>query len=252
MSKSKSGDSEPGSGRGRMHDAEGARDAILNAGEKVFAEHGFDGARIDAIAEASGYNKSLIFQYFDDKLGLYSAVIRRADTDMRVWQDEALRELKEFTMSPAQIRDLLRRYVGVYFDYLIEHPKVLRIYNWELAENWQTFSKIWNERDRQDVAEFTPVFAQFQKAGLMRTEPHALLQYTTALFACHTYLGVLSMYRDLVPGKDFDSEAAMKDGREFLIGFITNGLMVDGSKKELSRSKKTPAHSHSARRQKEK
>ena len=59
-----------------MHDAEGAREAILNAGEEVFAEHGFDRARIDAIAKASGYNKSLIFQYFSDKLGLYAAVIR--------------------------------------------------------------------------------------------------------------------------------------------------------------------------------
>ena len=63
--------------RGRTHDAEGAREAILNAAEKVFAEHGFDGARIDVIAKESGYNKSLIFQYFDDKLSLYAAVIRR-------------------------------------------------------------------------------------------------------------------------------------------------------------------------------
>ena len=34
----------------RERDAEFARQAILDAGEKVFAEHGFDGARIDAIA----------------------------------------------------------------------------------------------------------------------------------------------------------------------------------------------------------
>jgi TetR/AcrR family transcriptional regulator len=64
--------------RGRTHDAEGAREAILNAAEKVFAEHGFDAARIDAIAQESGNNKSLLFQYFGDKLALYAAVIRRA------------------------------------------------------------------------------------------------------------------------------------------------------------------------------
>ncbi len=48
--------SEPGSRRGRAHDAEGARQTILDAAEEVFAEHGFDGARIDAIAEVAGYN----------------------------------------------------------------------------------------------------------------------------------------------------------------------------------------------------
>src|SRR2546425_11215155 len=68
--------------RGRVHDAEGARRAILNAAEEVFAEHGFDGARIDAIAATAGYNKSLIFQYFDDKLGLYAEVVRRADREI--------------------------------------------------------------------------------------------------------------------------------------------------------------------------
>ena len=63
----------------RERDAEVARKAILDAAEEIFAEHGFDGARIDAIAAVSGYNKSLIFHYFDDKLGLYTAVLKRIE-----------------------------------------------------------------------------------------------------------------------------------------------------------------------------
>ena len=92
----------------------------------MFAEHGFDGARIDAIAKASGYNKSLIFQYFGDKLGLYAAVIRRADEQTRTWQNEALRQLSatEPDKSVDQIKNLLAMYVGKYFDYLVEHPHV--------------------------------------------------------------------------------------------------------------------------------
>ncbi len=54
---------EPGSNRGRGHDAEKTRETILDTAEAAFAEHGFDGARIDAIARASGYNISLLFQY---------------------------------------------------------------------------------------------------------------------------------------------------------------------------------------------
>lgn len=249
-------DDKPGHGRGRMHDAEGARDAILDAGERVFAEHGFDGARIDAIAQEAGYNKSLIFQYFEDKLGLYSAVIRRADNDMRVWQDQALKELREIEAEPLhvdRIRDLLRRFVGVYYDYLVEHPNVLRIYNWELAEGWQTFAHIWNERDRQDVAEFTPVFDKLQEAGLLRAEPNALLQYTTALFACHTYLTVPSMYQDLMPGGDFSSAEALRAGRKFTIDFITSGLLVEPGKDRPRKTKKTGAFASAkkARRRRE-
>ena len=103
---------KPPSKRGRIHDAEGTREAILNAAEEIFAQHGFDGARIDAIAETAGYNKSLIFQYFDDKLGLYAAVVRRADDQTRYIQDKALMALRDdsVTHSPDQLRDLLRTY----------------------------------------------------------------------------------------------------------------------------------------------
>src|SRR5690349_4855689 len=69
-------------GRERIYDAERTREAILNAAEAVFAEHGFDGASMDVIARTSGYNKSLLFQYFGDKLGLYSQILKRADRQM--------------------------------------------------------------------------------------------------------------------------------------------------------------------------
>src|SRR6185312_10664892 len=62
---------------GRSHDAEASRAAILDAAEEHFAQAGFAGARVDAIAATARYNKSLIFQYFGDKLGLYRAVLGR-------------------------------------------------------------------------------------------------------------------------------------------------------------------------------
>src|SRR5579864_7908772 len=69
----------------RERDAEVARNAILDAAEEIFAENGFDGARIDAIAAASGYNKSLIFHYFGDKLGLYREIVSRARDWFQGW-----------------------------------------------------------------------------------------------------------------------------------------------------------------------
>ncbi|HUI88240.1 MAG TPA: TetR/AcrR family transcriptional regulator [Anaerolineales bacterium] len=223
-----------------MHDAEGAREAILNAGEEVFAEHGFDGARIDAIAKVSGYNKSLIFQYFGDKLGLYAAVIRRSDEQMRGWQEEALTRLRaDSAVDFNQIKELLCKYVSLYFDYLVEHPRILRIYNWELAEGWQTFSKVLSERDFQDIDDFAPVFSKFQAAGLMRLDPDPLLQYTTALFTVSTYLAILPFYQIFLPKTDLDSPAMLAQGRDFLIEFITNGLLVAGGAKKQPPLKKT-------------
>ncbi len=241
-SESAGSDGKPGHLRGRGRDAEETRDAILDAGEIVFAEHGFDGARVDAIAEASGYNKSLIFQYFDDKLGLYNAVIRRADEDTRDMQNRAMAQLmgKDKRLDLPGLRSILREYVGWYFDYLVEHPRILRIFNWEMAEGWQTFSKVVTERDFQDVEEFAPIFQQLQDKGLMRAKPDALLQYTTALFALNAYLAIVPLYQTLEPGVDLASPAALRQGREFVIEFVMNGLLVEpGHNRQGATTKRT-------------
>jgi TetR/AcrR family transcriptional regulator len=211
-----------------MHDAEGARDAILNAGEEVFAQHGFDGARIDAIAKASGYNKSLIFQYFGDKLGLYAAVIRRADEQTRTWQNEALGALSAtgLVKSVDQIKNLLRMYVGEYFDFLVEHPHIMRIYNWEMAEGWQTFSKILTQRDFDDVDEFAPVLAKLQDAGLLRSGLDPLLQFSAAIFTVALYLAIPPLYKTLMPSVDFSSTAELAHAREFVVDFVVHGLLI--------------------------
>ena len=219
---------KPAGKRGRMHDAEGTREAILNAAEEVFAQQGFDGARVDAIAEKAGYNKSLIFQYFDDKLGLYAAVVRRADDQTRIIQDDALTDLRDInvTHSPVQLRELMGNYVGQYFDYLIEHQQIMRIFNWEMAEGWQTFSKIMTQRDFEDVEVFTPIFQKLQKAGLLRSKVDPMLQFTSALFTCHVYLAILPLYKVLLPDMDYSSPDQLKLAREFVIEFIVNGFLI--------------------------
>ena len=242
MDGSGSSESDQGSAgrRGRSRDAEGTREAILDAGEKVFAQHGFDGARIDAIAEASGYNKSLIFQYFDDKLGLYAAVIRRADEQTRQTQNRALLDLmKTDPLQDAEaLKHLLGEYVGWYLDYAVEHPQIIRIFNWEMAEGWQTFSKVLSERDYQDVEDFAPIFAKIQRAGLMRPKPAPLLQFTSAIFMCHVYLAILPLYTLLLPGTESDPPKALAEARDFIIEFIVNGMLILPGNWSASHTKK--------------
>src|SRR6266567_3009441 len=129
----------------RERDAEVARQAILDAAEEIFAENGFDGARIDAIAAASGYNKSLIFHYFDDKLGLYTAVLKRIDQQGNELQAIMLApslENETILHDAREFRAFLEGMVGLSFDFLQSHPNILRILSWEAAEQWKTFLQI--------------------------------------------------------------------------------------------------------------
>ncbi|MBJ7291388.1 TetR family transcriptional regulator [Williamsia sp.] len=64
----------------RVRDAERSRAALLDAAQAEFAEKGFSGGRVDAIAARAGVNKQLIAYYFGGKQGLYDAVTERRQT----------------------------------------------------------------------------------------------------------------------------------------------------------------------------
>ena len=221
--------SEPGSRRGRAHDAQGAREAILNAAEAVFAEHGFDGARIDAIAAKAGYNKSLIFQYFGDKLGLYAQVVRRADAEMSGLQTQMMAAFNEegAAASADKLRALLRTFMCVYFDYLVSHPRFARILLWEMAEGWQTMAKIFSQRDVDDIKQFKPFLDQVRSAGLLRSDfdPVAQIMMIEFLYPC--YLAILPLYRIFLPGEELSSATALERARDYIVEFVIHGMVAD-------------------------
>lgn len=55
----------------------GARDRLLKAAERLFAEHGFDGVSVREIATAAEVNSASVAYYFRSKEGLLSEVYRR-------------------------------------------------------------------------------------------------------------------------------------------------------------------------------
>lgn len=58
----------------RQRDAERTKGRLLDAALDEFAAHGFDGARVAAIAANAGVNKQLVSYYFGGKEGLYQAL----------------------------------------------------------------------------------------------------------------------------------------------------------------------------------
>ncbi len=223
---------EPGSrrGRGRAHDAEGAREAILNAAEAVFAEHGFDGARIDAIAASAGYNKSLIFQYFDDKLGLYTEVNKRIDRDMSKLETRILTPLladETIASNAHRFRTFLETAIGALFDYLLEHPHLIRIILWEQAEGWQTYAKILSQFETENIDQLRTLFSKAWSAGLLRSDFDPLIQLVLAEQLCWSYLASIPLYQMFLAGEDLSSAAALARAREYIVAFIVAGMVVD-------------------------
>ncbi|SRR5579871_4049808 len=229
---------EPGSRRGSVQgrgqvkgrNAEETREAILNAAEEVFAEHGFDGARIDAIAERSGYNKSLIFQYYGDKLGLYSEVLIRSDKELNALQARVLMPMLEdstIARDAYKLKRLLETTVRVIFDYMLEHPLLVRMVNWEMAEGWQSYAKIISQFQQEDTKQLDETFRTAREAGLLRPGFDTLVQLTLILQLCVSHISYIPLYKMLFPDDDFSSASALTRARENIVNFVVGGMMVN-------------------------
>src|SRR5256886_13121402 len=64
-----------GNRRARRRDAAATRDALLAAGTELFAERGYDGVPVWAIAQKAGVNKAMINYHFGGKRKLYRAIV---------------------------------------------------------------------------------------------------------------------------------------------------------------------------------
>ena len=214
----------------RRRDAQRAREVILDAAEAVFAEHGFDGARSDAIAKESGYNVSLLFQYFGDKLGLYTEVLKHADQELHALQARVLAPLLENDTPASQadgFRSFLETVVHITFDYLVTHPRFLRILTWEMAEGWQTYTRIVSQFLPEDTSQFDTLFQRACGAGLLRSAFSPLIQLTLIFQVCQSYLAFLPLYQVILPGEELSSDRVLTDARKHLVTWLVGAMLVD-------------------------
>lgn len=104
--------------------AEQTRASLLDAAEDEFADRGFDGTRMVAIAERAGVTHGLLHYYFDSKDRLYEEVVGRL-----FGRHQQLFERLICSGNPPTARDLVLES----FDLFWEHPNQVRIMLWEMA-----------------------------------------------------------------------------------------------------------------------
>lgn len=138
---------EPRPGRGRRRhrkdvDAEvisaATRADILGVAEEEFAAHGYDGANIVEIARRTRTSKRMIYYYFDNKRGLYKAVVKAAYASLR--QEGAFRNDEGLAPLCA-----LRRYAESTFDSHLHHPRLVRLSLYENISQAETLTELRDE-----------------------------------------------------------------------------------------------------------
>jgi len=92
------------------------RERLFQAATQEFCERGYDGARMERIVRAADCNVRMVYHYFDDKEGLYLAVLERVYEELRA---------KEQALNLGNLEPVagMRALVEFTFDHMAEHPE---------------------------------------------------------------------------------------------------------------------------------
>lgn len=100
----------------RAEQAERARRQILQAAVDLFAERGYSGTSLAAIADAVGLTKAHVYHYFPTKTALLAAAIAPLQTD--------LQDMLESASGVEERDERVRGLVAAYVDILLKHREL--------------------------------------------------------------------------------------------------------------------------------
>lgn len=103
------------------------RARLLAAGERLFAERGFDGTRLEDVAAAVGIRRPSILYHFRDKSALYEAVLADVFSTLHT-------RLADVLLGAGSFADRIENAVSVWIDVVAERPALARLLLREVAD----------------------------------------------------------------------------------------------------------------------
>ncbi len=193
------------------------RDILLAAREE-FVEHGFEGARVDRIAERAGANKRMLYHYVGNKEALYARVLHDAYLDIRSGEHE----LNLGSLPP---RLAMEKLVGFTFDHFRANPWFIRLLATENIQRGAYVRTIADIRSLNAplVGRIAQVLAEGEATGIFRPGVDPLQLYITVTGVSYFYLSNIHTLA-IVFDAPLASEAAMACRRAHAIDVVLGYL----------------------------
>jgi TetR/AcrR family transcriptional regulator len=196
------------------------RTNILKAAAREFAANGLAGARVDAVAKASGCNKAMIYYFFASKDDLYLEVLEDAYSHMRRHE----RELDITDLEPA---DGITKLVQFKFDYVSSHRGLISLLNAENVQKAKHLKRSKRLRDMHSplVATLSQVLARGAAQGTFRPNIDPVQLYISIASLSYFYLSNGATLAAAF-GRDLLTQSAMATRRAHAVEVILRYLTV--------------------------
>lgn len=196
-------------------------DALISAGIQEFAENGYVGARLSAIANRAGISVGVIYKYYADKDALFLACVR--------YSLQALTDaLKEVAFKSDDVFESLAGVVHTLIAHAKEHQEINRMYHEITGVGTSKFSVMLAEEVEEISAlVYTDLIRKAQENGACRkdADPALFAFFFDSLFMMLQFSYTCDYYRErlkLYCGEDIfeNDEKVAGEVMKFLAGAL--------------------------------
>lgn len=160
---SRSSNPPPGAPIRRERNATETRRRLLDAAEQEFAAKGFAGVRLREVAQTAGVQQALIHHYFEDKEGLYRAVLDRAVEQVT---ENAWTILGQAT----SVEGLLGDFIDMLLRFCSSHGNLLAMLRMEALSGSTIVLDVIQAQSRPVFEAAERVLQAFQQKGQLRSD----------------------------------------------------------------------------------
>ncbi|MCU0654598.1 MAG: TetR/AcrR family transcriptional regulator [Polyangiaceae bacterium] len=147
----------------RERNAAETRRRILEAAEAEFAAKGFAGARLREVAQVAGIQQALIHHYFEDKDGLYRAVLDRAI-------EQVTADSWAILGQSTSVAGLLEGFIELLLRFYQSHANLLAMLRMEAASGSHLVLDVLQQKSRPVFEAAEVLLRDLQERGQIRSD----------------------------------------------------------------------------------
>jgi TetR/AcrR family transcriptional regulator len=167
----------------RSSDPTRVREKILKQATEEFARIGFEGARVDRIAQRCGVSKNMLYYYFKSKEGLFVATLERMYQELRDQQ-------KDLSVRASDPIAAMKQLVHHTFFAFKDNPSAIRLMNEENKHRGKYIRKSVRMRDLYNplVETIGFILERGAKDSKFKAQLDPTIIYLTLSSLCYHYL----------------------------------------------------------------
>jgi len=202
---------------------------LIAAGEKLFAEYGYKGTSVRALAKMAGCNVAAVNYYFGDKDRLYKEIWRRQLVRLREIRLLSIGKLMSDNENVPSLEELLRAFAKSFLGPLVENGKseqLMKLITREMLEQQLPVDMFIDEVIKPTMAAMTDAMAKV--CPKLDKSEMAMLLFSVVGQLLHL-VRIRAMFKDATDGEMMKMDLA--ESVEHIVKFSAAGIrdyMEDG------------------------